>query len=94
MATIYCIPGTGVDKRIFSRLELQGHEIRHIKWLLPYKKEELEAYALRLGKQIDPVKPFVLLGVSFGGMLSVALARHLHPDRIIIVSSCKSRKEL
>jgi pimeloyl-ACP methyl ester carboxylesterase len=94
MATIYCIPGTGVDERVFSRLDLEGHDVHYVHWIVPYKKETLEDYALRLSAQIKPVRPLVLIGVSFGGMLCTVLAKHLKPDRVFIISSSKSRKEL
>ena len=94
MAIIYCIPGTGVDSRLFSRLELPGHELRHVYWILPYKREKLKDYALRLAAQIDTSEPFVLLGVSFGGMICAELARVLSPERVFLIASSKHRGEL
>ena len=91
---IYCIPGIGVDGRLFSRLDLSGYNVKHIHWILPFKKEKLEDYALRLSSQIDRSRPFVLIGVSFGGMICSALASHLHPERVFLISSSKCRSEL
>jgi pimeloyl-ACP methyl ester carboxylesterase len=94
LPVVYCIPGTGVDERLFLRLDLGGYPIKHIHWTLPFYGESLEAYALRLATQIDTSKPFILLGVSFGGMICAALAKHLEAERIFLISSSKHRMEL
>jgi pimeloyl-ACP methyl ester carboxylesterase len=94
MSIIYCIPGTGVDSRLFSKLDLPGHELRHIVWILPHKREKLKDYALRLSEQIDTSIPFVLIGVSFGGMICAELARVLSPQRVFLIASSKHRGEL
>lgn len=94
MALIYCIPGLGVDGRIFSRLNLDGHIVRHIHWITPLKSESLEDYALRLAEQIDQSVPFVLAGVSFGGMCCASLATQLQPQKTILISSCKCGLEV
>jgi len=94
MSVIYCIPGTGVDERLFSKIDFGKHEVRHVHWIIPHRRESLEAYALRLSEQIDTSKPFVLVGVSFGGMLCATLMAHLHPQRVFLISSSKCRAEL
>jgi pimeloyl-ACP methyl ester carboxylesterase len=94
MAIIYCIPGTGLDGRLFSRLDLPGHELRYVSWVLPHKREKLGDYALRLASQIDTAVPFVLIGVSFGGMICAELARILSPERVFLIASSKHRGEL
>jgi pimeloyl-ACP methyl ester carboxylesterase len=91
---IYCVPGIGVDGRLFSRLKLGDYKLKHIHWILPEKREKLEDYALRLSDQIDQSRPFILIGVSFGGMICSALAAHLHPQRVFLISSSKCRAEL
>jgi pimeloyl-ACP methyl ester carboxylesterase len=94
MAMIYCIPGTGVDERLFSLVDFGAHPVKHVRWIVPHRKERLESYALRLSKQIDTTQPFVLVGVSFGGMLCASLMAHLHPQRVFLISSSKCRAEL
>lgn len=94
MLNVYCIPGMGVDGRLFKYLDLDKCKIHHIKWLTPHKGESLEAYAMRLAEQIDTQKPFALIGVSFGGMCAVEVARKLHPVKTFIISSSKSIEEV
>ncbi|WP_343522085.1 alpha/beta hydrolase [Pedobacter sp.] len=84
----YFISGLGADKRIFSKLKLNEKiKIIHIDWIDPVKNESLAAYARRLSKMIDQSQPFALIGVSFGGMIAVEIAKVLNPLTTIIISS-------
>ncbi len=94
MLNVYCIPGMGVNERLFRNLNLNNCNIHHIKWETPFKNELLSEYAMRLTKQIDSSKPFVLVGVSFGGMCCVEIAKQLEPLKTFIVSSNKFHDEL
>ncbi len=94
MLDVYCIPGMGVNERLFRNLKLDNCKIHHIKWETPFKNESLSDYAMRLSKQIDSSLPFVLVGVSFGGMCSVEIAKQLKPLKTFIISSNKFHDEL
>lgn len=84
----YFISGLGADKRIFSKLKLSEKiNIIHIDWINPNKNETLEAYAQRLSRIIDTSQPFALVGVSFGGMIAVEIAKNLTPTTTVIISS-------
>ena len=84
----YFISGLGADKRIFSKLELDERiNIIHVDWINPDKNESLAAYAERLSKVIDQSEPFALVGVSFGGMIAVEIAKILKPKTTIVISS-------
>lgn len=94
MMRIYLIPGLGVDERLFMNLRLPGCEVYYIRWILPHKNESLPQYALRLADQIDTSQPFMLGGVSFGGMCATEIAKTLKPVKVILISSCKTHDEL
>jgi hypothetical protein len=94
MLNVYCISGMGVDDRLFKNIKLNNCNIRHVKWVTPFKNESLPEYALRLSSQIDTSQPFALIGVSFGGMCSVEIAKKLNPVKTFVVSSCKKSSEL
>ncbi|SDF62642.1 Thioesterase domain-containing protein [Pedobacter terrae] len=81
----YFISGLGADQRIFSRLKLSEKiSIIHVEWINPNKNETLEVYAERLSRIIDTSKPFALVGVSFGGMIAVELAKLLKPLQLLL----------
>ncbi|QNR86940.1 alpha/beta hydrolase [Pedobacter riviphilus] len=84
----YFISGLGADKRIFSKLKLDKKiNIIHVDWITPNKNESLASYAKRLSSVIDLPQPFALVGVSFGGMIAVEIAKILKPVTTIIISS-------
>jgi pimeloyl-ACP methyl ester carboxylesterase len=91
--TIYCISGLGADEKIFTNLRMQRYTLKYISWLKPVKGEKLQAYAERMAAQITDQSP-VLLGVSFGGMVGIEIAKLMPVKRLIIVSSIKSVAEL
>jgi len=90
----YCISGLGADKRAFDRLTLNELQLVHINWVEPKKNESLEGYALRLSQQMGKEEPFVLIGLSFGGMLATEIAKISSPEKTFIISSVVSRNEL
>lgn len=92
--TIYCFSGLGADERAFQFLDFSHHTIVHVKWIEALPNESLKSYAHRIGAIIDHKEPFVLLGLSFGGMLCVELSKHLNPVQVILLSSITSRNEM
>jgi pimeloyl-ACP methyl ester carboxylesterase len=84
----YFISGMGADRRIFTHIRLPGHfEAVYLDWV-PFKKEEgLPEYAARLSEKIDHNQPFVLVGLSLGGILAVEIARRSSPLCTIILGS-------
>lgn len=90
---IYCISGLGADEKIFTNLHISGYELRYIPWIRPHKKESLHGYAKRMGEHIKE-KSAVLLGVSFGGMMGIEIAKQMPLQKLILVSSIKSVNEL
>ena len=93
MKHIYCISGLGADERVFSKFQFPQHEIHFIKWVTPEKNESIESYAKRLITQIHHDDP-ILIGLSFGGIMCIEMARHIKTELIIIISSIKSNAEM
>lgn len=94
MNYIYCISGLGGDHRIFDKLEVQDSEFHFINWLQPATPQEtLDQYADRLADQIQH-KDVILMGVSFGGMMAIELAKRVNAKAVILIASIKSKNEL
>lgn len=96
MATpmIYLIPGLGADARMYEpqmRILERYEVLEHQK---PLPGETLRAYAQRLAARINTAEPFILIGTSLGGILSMELSRIVQPDKVILISSVKHRGEL
>jgi pimeloyl-ACP methyl ester carboxylesterase len=93
---IYFIPGLGFDRRIFQNLELVGADMEYIDWIEPISlNENIKAYATRLATQIEQHSDgTILIGHSFGGVISQEIAQIKRINKIILISSIKSRNEL
>ena len=85
---VYFISGMGADHRAFSYLTLpKGFEAIHVPWIKPDKKEPLAVYALRLAGAIRTSEPFILVGLSMGGMMAVEIAKKFSPVCTVLISS-------
>ena len=93
MKTIYCISGLGADERAFSKLKVDGYELKVIQWLMPQTDESIQQYATRMKAGIIEENP-ILMGLSFGGMVCTEIAKQIPVEKIILISSIKSSKEL
>lgn len=93
MSHIYCISGFGADERVFSKLDFKHHIFHYIPWLEPQQKEDIEHYARRMSKKIHHDSP-VLVGLSFGGIISIEIAKIINTSKVILISSVKSFHEI
>ncbi|RMG23816.1 MAG: alpha/beta hydrolase [Bacteroidetes bacterium] len=89
---VYCLSGLGLNEKLFVKLRI-GQPLHHIRWIEPEKGESLPAYCRRLSGQIGHAQPPVLLGVSFGGVAAIEIARQIPVQQIILISSIKRSRE-
>ena len=92
----YFISGLGADKKVFQNIKLPSdYEPVFLDWISPKKKDEsLHEYAVRFAEIITSEENFILIGLSFGGMLASEIARIKKPVKTIIISSLASSDEL
>ncbi len=90
---VYFLSGLGADERVFRFLDLSFCEPVFMQWLPPLQGEDLRTYALRMRSGITEAHPAVV-GVSFGGMLTVEMAKQDPLLKAVIISSAKTRSEL
>lgn len=93
MEKIYCISGLGADGRVFQKLRIKNYELKNIAWSHYDAHDDMSCYAQKLATQIDNEEP-VLIGVSFGGMLAVEIAKQKKIKKAILISSAKTCYEL
>lgn len=93
MKHIYFISGFGADERVFANVDFGENQTHFIPWKIPFKTETIEAYAGRMLKDIQHPNP-ILAGLSFGGMLSVEIAKQIPLEKIIMFSSVKTVQEM
>ncbi len=91
---IYCMPGMAASPKIFEFLDLpKPYKIKTLHWIPPVPNESLSAYAKRMCRFVTDENP-ILLGVSFGGILVQEMAKLIPTEKVVIVSSIKTRDEL
>ncbi len=90
---IYVISGLGADERVFQNVDFGRLKPTFIQWIEPRDNETIQEYASRLSEQIDTSKP-IILGVSFGGMIAVEIAKQIDYQQVILISSAKTKNEI
>ncbi len=90
---IYFVSGLGADERVFYLLKLKGYQPIHIRWLKPERNETIADYAQRLTEQIKVDRP-IIIGLSFGGIISIEIAKHIEVEKVILISSAKTDSEI
>jgi len=93
MKELFLISGLGADKRVFNFLNLSLYIVHYIEWIDPGTHESIEEYAKKISMQIDIEKP-ILVGISFGGMIAVEIGKQIETEKIILISSARSKKDL
>ena len=84
------LPGLGADGRLFGPQRSAFSNLIVPPWIPPTDNETLPAYASRLAETITATAPMVLGGVSFGGMVACEMAKHLQPDALVLIGTCRS----
>lgn len=90
---IYIFSGLGADERVFKKLNFSGFSITFIRWIIPQNLETIENYAKRLLDQIPTIRP-TLIGLSFGGLIAVEVAKQIETEKVILISSAKIKSEI
>ncbi|MEO6135652.1 MAG: alpha/beta hydrolase [Ginsengibacter sp.] len=93
MKHIYCISGFGADERLFSHLNFGDNYVHFIQWKIPLPKETMVDYVARMAEEIVHPNP-ILAGISFGGMVSIEIAKTISIEKIILISSVKNFHEM
>ena len=91
----YFISGIGADYRLFKNVVLpDGFEAEYIHWIDPLKNESIPSYAERLSQKIITTEPFILVGLSLGGIMATEISKFTQPVCTVIISSVPSNNQL
>jgi len=89
------MPGLGYDCRIFNRLDLVGFDVIKLNWIEPKPNEKIHDYAQRLFFKVGKLnEKIIFIGHSLGGIVAQEIASVNDIEKIVLISSIKSRKEL
>ena len=91
---LYLISGLGADERIFNNLRFPaGYQVHYLQWIPPLNDEPISHYAARMAEGITGDGSVTLMGVSFGGIISLEIARLMPIEKNILLSSIKLTSE-
>lgn len=91
---IYCVSGLGADETVFQFLELGKYKLIHVPWSVPEDNQSIKSYAETLRVDFEISEPCVIIGLSFGGMIGVELAKLINSDKVILIASIPRVSEL
>ena len=85
---IHFISGLGADKKAFSFLKIDTRfEINYAEWITPFKSEKLSDYTKRMVDTYHIQEGDILIGLSFGGMVSIEINKLVKAKQLILLSS-------
>ncbi len=91
---IYLISGMGADERMFRHLRFPDeYTVHYLPWLDPHPNEPYVDYAARMAQGITTEGEVTLMGLSFGGMLSLEIAQQRPIAKNILISTIKHTRE-
>ena len=96
MKALYFMPGMAANSSIFEHLKFseEKYTVHLLEWQLPESSQEsISDYAKRMTLHITHDNP-ILIGVSFGGILVQEMAKHIQVEKLIIISSIKTKQEM
>ena len=93
MSRIFLIAGLGADTRIYEHTDLRGFEVIKVDWLVPETSDTLITYAQKIIDQYHITENSIVIGNSLGGMIGIEIAKVIHVEKIILISSIKTIDE-
>jgi pimeloyl-ACP methyl ester carboxylesterase len=90
---LYIFSGLGADERVFQQLDFSGFLTTFVKWLVPHETDTIELNATRLLDQIKTTIP-TLVGLSFGGLMAVEVAKQVDTEKVILIASAKTKNKI
>jgi pimeloyl-ACP methyl ester carboxylesterase len=90
---LYIFSGLGADERVFQLMNFYEFSPTFIKWIPPTKDESIDSYACRILSQVKSPHP-ILIGLSFGGIMAIEVAKLIETEKVIIIASAKVKSEI
>jgi pimeloyl-ACP methyl ester carboxylesterase len=87
------LPGMAGDDRVFAPQRAAFPDMLVPAWIEPLPQESLGSYARRLARRVEPGRPCVVGGASFGGIVALEMAVHLQARVCVLIASVRSPNE-
>jgi pimeloyl-ACP methyl ester carboxylesterase len=90
---ILLLPGMAADAGMFEPQRAAFPNLIAPSWIDPLPQESLRHYADRFAESLDPGRPCIVGGVSFGGIVALEMASRLRASACVLISSVRSPAE-
>lgn len=90
---IYIFSGLGADEQVFDKLDVNAYNVFFMNWMDIRPGENISDYAKRYSAKITSATP-VIMGLSFGGIIAIEIAKYLPNARLILIATAKTKFEL
>jgi pimeloyl-ACP methyl ester carboxylesterase len=87
---IILLSGMAADERLFQSQLAAFPNLRVQSWIPALTGESLREYAARLAPLVDPGRPCIIGGASFGGVVALEMAQYLPTVACILIGSIRS----
>lgn len=95
MNKLYFISGLGADSRAFTKIqEFEGYENIFLDWIPNFPNETFSNYIARLIKGHEINANDIILGLSFGGLAAIEIAKQTPVQTVILLSSFRDKNGL
>lgn len=91
---IVMLSGMAADERLFGPQLAHFPELRVQPWIAPQPDESIRNYAARIARYVNPGRPCIVGGASFGGIVALEMAHHLDARACVLIGSVRSPTEL
>lgn len=86
--------GMGADASIFQQQKLAFPKLTVPTWPAPYDGDDLTSYCARFADTLDPHRPCIVGGASFGGIVALEMTRHLDALACLLIGSVGGPSQL
>ena len=86
----YFIGGIASDERIFKHQMVAIENAVYLPFPRHDKHDTMDTYVKKFIPLIDTTQPFNLVGNSMGGIMVMELIKHIHPEKVVLISSVKA----
>ncbi len=90
----YFIGGIASDERLFKFQMVAVENAVYLPFPRHSKNDTMETYAQKFIPLIDTSKPFNIVANSMGGIMTMELIKYVNPEKVVLISSVKSRNEM
>lgn len=94
MPPVFIFSGLGADHRVFEEINFGAFHPVFIPWEPLSPNESLASYASKMSVDFPQNVSFILIGISFGGILAQEVGKLFPKAKILLIASVRNKYQL